>query len=115
MLVIRKAQMDTLDAHSRQAFRRRMFQHVAADFPQRSAELGPEGVQRLVETSIGKGVEYGISSEDDLQGFVDLTVEIGPDFEERADLQWAREILEKESLSGHGKIELIQQLRAGAK
>jgi hypothetical protein len=115
MLVIRKAQMDTLDAYSRAAFRRRVFQHVTADFPERSAELGAEGVQRLVEGAIAKGVDYGISSEDDLQGFVDLSVELGPDFEERADLQWAREILEKESLSGHGKVELIQQLRAGAK
>jgi hypothetical protein len=113
MLVIRKAQMDTLDAYSRQAFLRRLLQHVMSDLPQRAAELGAEGAQRLVEASVAKGVDYGISSEDDLQGFVDLTVELGPDFEERDDMQWARQVLEKDSLSGHAKLELIQKLRGG--
>src|SRR5712691_6941904 len=114
MLVIRKAQMDTLDAYSRAAFRRRMFQHVAADFPKRAAELNPEGVQRLIEASIAKGVDYGITSEEDLQSYIDLTVELGMDFEEQPDLEWARQILEKDSVSGHGKIELIQKLRTSS-
>src|SRR5262245_24659202 len=114
MLVIRKAQMDTLDAYSRRAFRRRMLEHVMADFPGRAGELGAERLQRLLEGSIDKGVDYGMSSEEDLQGFIDLTVELGVDFEERADMQWAKEILERDSLSGHGKLELIQQLRASS-
>lgn len=111
MLTIRKAQMDTLDAHSRQDFRRRMFRHVMADFPKRAGELGAERLQRLVDSSIERGVGYGISSEEDLQMFVDLNVELGSDFEERADLQWTKDVLERESLTGHGKMELIQQLR----
>jgi hypothetical protein len=114
MLVIRKAQMDTLDAYSRQTFRRRIFQHVSAAFPNRAAELGPERVQRLIDEAVAKGIDYGISSEEDLQAFIDLTAEFGAHFEERADLQWVKQILEQDSLSGHGKLELIQKLRPGS-
>jgi hypothetical protein len=114
MLVIRKAQMDTLDAYSRQTFRRRMFQHVNAAFPQRAAELGAERLQRLVDDAVAKGVDYGVSTEEDLQGFVDLTAELGTDFEQRSDLQWVKQILEQDSLSGHSKLELIQKLRPGS-
>jgi hypothetical protein len=111
MLVIRKAQMDTFDAYSRDAFKQRMLQHVTVDFPARTGELGARGVQRVVESSIAKGVDYGIAGEDDLQGFIDLSVELGPDFEEEPEMDWAKQILERPSLSGQAKLALIHQLR----
>jgi hypothetical protein len=114
MLVIRKVQMDTLDAYTREAFRRRMLQHVVAEFPGRAAELRPDGVKRIVDASIAKGVDYGVAGEEELQGFIDLSVELGPDFEEQPEMEWARQILEKESLSGQAKIELIHKLRGSS-
>jgi hypothetical protein len=111
VLIIRKAQMDALDASSREAFRERMLRHVAKDFPARAAELGPKGIRRLVDASIDKGPEYGIAGEDDLQAFLDLMIELGPGFDEEPALAWAREILTRTSLSGQAKVELIRRLR----
>ena len=111
MLIIRKAQMGALDAYSRGAFRQRMLLHLKADFPARAAELGPDGMRRLVDAAIDKGDDYGIAGEDDLQAYLNLMLELGPHFDEEPAMDWAREILIKKSLSGHARIELIRSLR----
>src|SRR2546421_12150551 len=92
MLIIRKAQMDALDASTGEAFRKCMLRHVIADFPARAAELGAENTRRVVETMIAKGLDYGIVSEDDLQAYLDVAVELGPEFEELPEMDWAKEI-----------------------
>ena len=111
MLIIRQAQMAALDAYSRDAFRERMLLHLTKDFPARAVELGPKGIRRLVDASIDKGADYRIASEDDLQAFVDLMVELGPEFDEEPAMDWARQILTRTSLSGQAKVELIRKLR----
>ena len=111
ILVIRREQMDALDAYSRGAFRQRVLDHLAADLPDRWARLGPGGAELLVDRAIEKGFGYGIDEEDDLQKYVDLCAELGPDFEKDEEMEWARDILMRPSLSGHAKLQLIRQLR----
>jgi hypothetical protein len=110
-LVIRREQMDALDAYSRATFRQRVVDHLAIDLPQRWAQLGPGGAEMLVDRCIEKGMGYGIDEEDDLQVYVDLCAELGPDFEKDEEMEWARDILLKPSLSGRAKLQLIRQLR----
>lgn len=110
-LVIRREQMDALDAYSRAMFRQRVLDHLATDLPQRWSQLGPGGAEMLVDRCLAKGMGYGIDEEDDLQAYVDLCAELGPDFEKDEEMEWARDILLKPSLSGRAKLQLIRQLR----
>ena len=111
-LIIRREQMDALDAYSRAAFRQRLLDHLVVDLPERWSQLGPGGSELLVDRSIEKGVGYGIDDEEDLQAYVDLCAQLGQDFEKDAEMEWAREILLKPSLSGRAKLQLIRKLRS---
>jgi hypothetical protein len=110
MLVIRKTQKEALDRHSEKLFLDRMIHHLYEIFPDRCEELGSKArVQELAHQGLERARGYGIDTEEDVALFVDIMFGIGLEFPEGEDMAWARSILEKDGLSGHGKMEFILQ------
>lgn len=112
MLVIRKEQMEALENYAREKFRERMFQHVkelVQQDPEKHGQMDDEEIRELVQKGIEKAEGYNIESEQYIEGYIDLMVEIDPGFDEQEDMAWARSILDNEKLSEGAKINFIRQ------
>lgn len=112
MLVIRKEQMEALENYAREKFKDRMFQHVKEliqQDPEKHGQMDDEEIRDLVQKGIEKAESYNIESEQYIEGYIDLMVEIDPDFDEQEDMAWARSILDNEKLSEGAKINFIRQ------
>src|SRR5262245_3936410 len=98
MITLRKKQMAVLANYMRRRFEDRMVRHVADSHPAQFKQLVPpsssdEPVRTLVKQAVDKAAGYQISSERDVERFIDLVVILGRDFETRADTAWARDVL----------------------
>lgn len=72
MLIIRKEQMEALDAYMLQSFKRRLADHLTAVLPARAATLGPEGVAVVIDQGIENAKRLGIVAERDVARYIDL-------------------------------------------
>ncbi len=107
MLIIRKEQMDALSEALSEAFEDDRVKHIASKYPEFFDETGEEDVRQLVRQGIEKSKIYGIQVRGDVEFIIDLMVEFGQDFEREGKISWTGDILRSHSLSGDGKISLI--------
>jgi hypothetical protein len=107
MLVIRKAQMDALNAYVVESFENEVAAQLAARFPERSAQMGEAGVRELIQAGIRKSLSYGVQAQDDVARVIELMVEFGEEFDKRPDLAWPCEALRDRVLTGDAKVSLL--------
>ena len=112
MLQMRKEQMAAFEKVMRQKFEDRTVAHIAKDFPEEhQLMLDKDGGDAEVRALVWRGVEraerYGVTSEEPATLYIDLMVGIAPDFDEHADMDWAREVLEDPDLPEGDKMDLI--------
>jgi hypothetical protein len=114
MLTIRDEQMSIFRAQARTAFETKMVRHISRCYPDEYAGLtrqgGDDRVRQFIRSAILRGARYGITTERALAGLIDLEVCYGPEFESRTEMEWAREILEDDSLEGPTKIDMLFEL-----
>ena len=91
MLVIRTEQMRILNRQFEIAFRRKVSEYLASDFPQYCQALGSNGVKDLIEHGIVKATEYGLEFEAEICAWIGAMVEFGRDFD---NLEWVAAILQ---------------------
>lgn len=99
MLVIRDEQMDVL---ARVVFERRVADHVREFFPDRSADLGDDGVVAHVRAGIAKAESYGLSHPAHVGQMVDLMLLFGRDFDTDPRWPWAGSILRDPAIDHPG-------------
>ena len=111
MLTIRQDQMDVFRESGKRSFEVRMVKHIETHFPEEREALvqtGGEGaVYQLIRDMIARGETYKIVTERGVAGLIDLSVAYGQDFELYPEREWAREILEDESLEESTRVQLV--------
>jgi hypothetical protein len=120
MLTIRREQMEALSAYMRQSFEDRMVRHLAQSFPApfkklAASQANDEPVRALLREGITQAAKYGFSSERDLRQFIDLIMELGPDFETNPETAWVTGILKDHAVPSPARLDLVaQQIQARA-
>ena len=114
MLQFRKIQMETFGEYMRQSFEDRMVKHIAEVFPTEygamvDPDTGDQPVRELVWDGVSKAEGYGITSERNVAMFIELMVEIAPDFDTRQDTAWTQELLRDEALPEDAKMDFIYE------
>ncbi len=93
LVAIRNAQVEALAEPLVLAFVGSMVVHCARFFPGPAAELGDEGLERVIRRGIGRAWSYGFDRRRMVRAYVDLTFMLGSDFDRDPQLPWARRIL----------------------
>jgi hypothetical protein len=109
MLIIRKEQQEVFAPLMRQGFEQRMVAHLAKTCPQEFQKMGEPSVRKMALEGEEKAAAHGITEEQDIARYLELTMRHGPDWEAASGLRWAREILSDESLSGTAKMDIVYQ------
>jgi hypothetical protein len=107
MLIIRKAQMEALNARLVQDFENQVLADLEERFPARCREMGEASLRRLIQAGIRKAGGYGIEAQDDVARVIEVMFEFGENFDERADLAWPCQSLRDPSLTGDVKTGLL--------
>jgi hypothetical protein len=79
-LVIRAAQMEAMSQAYRRSFVRRLVRHLRVDFPKQREGYGilEMDVEPLVEKGMAEAESYGLTSQDDVQLYLECMVVYGP-------------------------------------
>jgi hypothetical protein len=93
MLIVRREQMDALDAHARDRFIGVMTRHLTGAFPERCASLGDDRLRGLIEKGMTKADAYGLVAEQDVAGLIHFMFESHPEFDQHPAFAWAVEAL----------------------
>jgi hypothetical protein len=93
-----RRQLEQLAPHNPVRTRRWLVGHVAQFFPDCCAELGPGGVEALVDEAVGGAAEEGFVEPLHVARFVDLVFELGADFADDPRFPWARAVLDDPGL-----------------
>ena len=110
MLTIRREQMAVFAEEQKRAFETRLVRHVSAMYPEHDARLrlagGEQAVRAFLQETIHRALSYAINDEYDITTFLELRLELGPDFE-RTSHAWALDILTAPRHPGWSKLCLI--------
>ncbi|HUT35744.1 MAG TPA: hypothetical protein VNE39_19810 [Planctomycetota bacterium] len=112
MFTIRREQMDVFCQCALQQFEDRKVRDIATAFPIEYEEmLDPQGgdgkARELVRKGVEKAASYGVEIERNVWLFIDLMVQLSPDFDEEPAMRTAREVLEDKELAEGPKIALV--------
>lgn len=106
-MIIRFEQFAVLGAEQRRSFLERMIGHLDETYPKRIQDkYGAETID-FVNAGIAKAQEYGIEFEGDIESFLDMRVEWGPEFD--VTQAWAAAILTDKRYKGSDKIVLLKE------
>ncbi len=108
MLIIRKTQLEALSRSMVRQFERRMAQRLKAAFPEESRRMGDAALLGFVQSCIKAGASYKILLEENLEKYIDLAMEAGPDFGRKPEYAWAVTILRRDDLHENTKMKMIE-------
>jgi hypothetical protein len=109
-MIIRDEQIEGLKVGKRQRFEEGVVAHLERAYPEEVWNISTDDLRERVHSSVEKALSYGIDIEKDVSSYVDLTFELGENFDEDPQQEWAGEILRDESLSGAEKIAKIKKI-----
>ncbi len=104
MVTIRKQQLQAFEQVAHDDYWEAMVIQVC-----RQARMDEDDARGLVRRVMAKAEAFGIVRRRDCQNLVDLTLELGADFERHPDRAAVREALEHPSLPGFAKMMLVDQ------
>lgn len=110
MLIIRKEQIEEFDKYIFQSFKTRILDHLMKIWPERCMELGEENVRESIERGIKSATDYGITTENDVAGYIDLMYVLGLNFDADTTIPWAASILQDQDLLPHQKMEKLYEM-----
>jgi len=113
-MTIQKRQLAAIGERLAHRWEDTMVVHLETFFPERSLELGPEGLTRAIELGLKKAAQYGIHSERDVCKFLNFMFAYGFDFDNDPELPWARAILVRNDLvRANVKLHLLEEAAMG--
>lgn len=82
---------------------------LQGSFPEEleQASLAVEALNDFIRQAIEAAASYGVTREQDVELYLDLTLLLGPDFDRDAQYPWAGETLRRTDLSGTAKADLL--------
>ncbi|MGE5569551.1 MAG: hypothetical protein ACM3S5_11000 [Rhodospirillales bacterium] len=106
-MIIRPEQFEALGLWQRRLFVDQMVQHLDESYPGRIKKDYGLDTRAFVEAGMEKAATYGIGLEPDIESFLEMLVEWGPDFDTAK--EWAAEILNNTKCKGSDKILLLEE------
>ncbi len=97
-MIIRREQMQALEAYMRDRFVSSTVAHVERFFPERCERLGEDGVREWVDHGIERAGAYGIVAERDVSKYIDVQFAFGRDFDTDPQCPWAAAVLTDETI-----------------
>lgn len=107
MLTIRDDQMLVFQQDARRRAMLRLRDHLHLACPARAAAMPQAQLLREVEEGVAQAARYGFEAEADLRVFLECRLELGDDFDTRADSAWAGAILRDDTLFASDKADLL--------
>jgi hypothetical protein len=86
-----------------------MVEFVRANHPEKFKALEEDKTRALIRQGVAKAASHGIKAENNVAGYVNLMVQLEPDFETRKDLPWIKGVLGNPDLSEDAKMRLIHK------
>lgn len=109
MLKLRAEQLVVLGRSDRERFVEQAIGDLRAGYPEEAARLGEQGLDELVRLHMERAFTYGIETERAMTGWLELTMELGPAFEDTDEHAWTRRILRDPDLPGDAKVSYLER------
>ena len=93
ILIIRTERTFVLSEDARQKWEQRMLRYIETSFPSRYRDLEEAGARLLIHRAVKKGAQFGIDTERDVAGLLELMICFGEDFELSPDRAWANRMI----------------------
>ncbi len=106
--------MKTFEASVRETFRLKLLTHLRETFPEETKDLSDAALFAVIDAEVKRGAAYNITTQREIMLFTDLRFFCAPDFEQAADMEWAKNILENKELEGGVRLRLIYQCLAAS-
>ncbi len=114
MLSIRREQLEALGLGRREAFIDRLVEKLRQHWTTECAALDDAALRQRVGDVMDRAARYGLRAEVDVARYVNITMALGPTFDEDPRYPWARAILEEEAFTPGKKVERLSALTAEA-
>jgi hypothetical protein len=114
MLTIRREQLDVLAQTRREAFIDRLVAQLRKHWTSECEALESDALHERVGDAIDRAAKYELRAEVDVARYVNVTLALGPAFDEDPCYPWARAILEEEAFTASKKVERLCALTAEA-
>jgi hypothetical protein len=101
--------MVVLEAHMREQFIQKTLAQLHEVFPEACERQEPTALRALIESGIEKAAQYQIAGEREVMLFVDLMMELGPDFPQQPKHKWIENTLRNPQFNERQKIDVIYQ------
>ena len=92
-MIIRRSQIDALEAAMARAFVASLVEHLQTFAPELSRILGQERITKVVESGIERAQTYGLTNRGPVRFFIELIFTLGNEFDSDPQLPWAAHIL----------------------
>jgi hypothetical protein len=89
------AQVKILSDENARRFEDRCVEMIRKSWRDEAAHLDDAALREVVRERIASGARYGFTGQRDLFRFINLSFYLGLDFEQRPELDWAVELLER--------------------
>lgn len=107
MLVIRKAQLETLEEYSLASFVQRMAKQLRSSCAAETRDISEPDLRQMISAGVERAEQFGIEDEADVERFLDYTLRFGPEFGNTSQTTWAGEILQDDGMDGSEKMNRI--------
>lgn len=111
MFRVKRCQIEAMRERLSRRFEERMVIHLRTFFPERSAELGAEGVRAAISYALTRAARYDIASERDVCKYLNLMFVYGYEFDTDPALPWAAAILSDRTL-GRSSVKMHLLMKA---
>lgn len=108
---ITDAHLQAFSQQQKKRFADEMIAYFRQHYPQQSAEIGEDGLRKLIDQGVEKAKTYYVYREVDAARYIQFMVAIRRDFDDCRELPWAHEILSSERLLAPDKLEQIARRR----
>jgi hypothetical protein len=109
MLKIRKDQMAVMDQLALKHFEDQTAEELKQSFPKHARLLGEEKLRQRVREGFARARVYGLSSQNGLRLFVELTFLLGNAFDTDPQVSWAAQILSDSAAEEATRVERLYQ------
>jgi hypothetical protein len=116
MWMIRKEQMQALREPLLARFHLQLLKHVRKHFADETAGESDGEILNHIRHAAGRAAHHGFTSERDVYNYVNISIILGPDFEEAEESQWTKKYLLDRNAAPGKRIdglheELLQKLK----
>lgn len=86
----------------------RMLVHLQATFPEQAGQMPEADLRQMIQQGVKAAEKYKVEAEADVQHYLELMFQLGPDFDTNPQTAWTQPILKREDLWPWEKLDEIE-------